>query len=204
MFITFEGGEGAGKSTLMLRFSKALEKEGRKALLTREPGGTAIGEEIRKLLLEKKQQYLFSKTELFLFLAARAQHIEEVLLPALERGEVVLCDRFSDSTIAYQGVKLGVPYVEECCQLALQGFEPDLTFYIDIDPHVGMGRVLKRSQGKKDRIEERALEYHEEVRVSFLYLAEKYPERIITLDGTEDPDTLFKTAYGRFLDIREK
>jgi dTMP kinase len=205
MFITFEGGEGAGKSTLIRRMHKALVADSVKVRITREPGGTHLGEELRALLLEQKQtEPVAAKAELFLFLAARAQHIETVIRPAIAHGETVLCDRFSDSSIAYQGAQLGVEYVEACCKLVTQGFEPELTFYIDIDPRVGMSRVRKRGQGMQDRIEARAFAYHEQVRALFLDLAKRYPERIVCLDGTLDPETVFTVAYGRFLDARRK
>ena len=197
LFITFEGGEGAGKSTLACRLRDALKADGHEVVFTREPGGTAFGEELRKMLLHYKAD-VASRAELFLFLSARIQHIEEVIKPAIKRGAIVLCDRFTDSTIAYQGEArgLGVDYVSSCSSLALGGFEPDLTFYVDIDPKQGLLRTLKRQSSEKfDRLENESLQFHEKVRRGFEKQAAAHPTRIITLDGTQNPDSLFQQAY---------
>jgi len=190
-FITFEGGEGAGKSTLIKKVYTELEKN-RKVVLTREPGGTTLGEKLRECLLHHHE--ISPRAELFLFLAARAQHIDEVIKPAIAAGKTVLCDRFSDSTIAYQGAGrgMGVDYVTQCTELATQGFRPDITLYIDIDPEVGLQRAGKRSGF--DRIEKEELSFHERVREAFLKLAKAHPERIIVLDGTKSAEELFQQA----------
>ncbi len=199
MFITFEGGEGAGKSTLSKKVAAELEKT-HKVLLTREPGGTQLGEEIRNVLLHHRHGMLVgARAELLLFLAARSQHIEEVIIPALKNNTIVLCDRFSASTIAYQGGgrELGVEYVKECdacstVELAKRDLLPDLTFFVDIDPEVGLSRVASRSD-KKDRIEEEQLAFHNRVRETFLLLASKNPKMVI-LDGNLSEDALFSEA----------
>ena len=193
MFITFEGVEGAGKSTLIQNIFQWLKTQKKDVLLTREPGGSKLGEEIRKLLLEKRDGlHISERAELFLFLAARIQHIEEVIRPALQAHKIVLCDRFADSTAAYQGSGrgLGVEYVEKCRLLATNNLQPDRTFYIDLDPEVGLKRAAKR-QGL-DRFEQEKIEFHTLVRKGFLELAKRHPERIIVLDGTKSESELFE------------
>lgn len=201
LFISFEGGEGAGKSTLAASVRDALKSEGYDVVFTREPGGTKLGDELRNLLLHHKDKEISPLSELFLFLAARVQHIEEVIKPALDRGAVVLCDRFSDSTIAYQGEgkKLGFDFAQELCLKAQNSLAPSLTFFVDLDPVIG----LKRTDGRRkkaadangrDRMEKENLEFHKRVRSGFQRLAALYPERIHTLDGRLDPDTLFQQA----------
>jgi len=196
LFVTFEGGEGAGKSTLAASLRDALKAEGRKVLFTREPGGTPFGEELRSLLLHH-HDHIADQAELFLFLASRIQHISELIEPALKRGELVLCDRFNDSTIAYQGQArgLGMEYVASCCKLACSDFTPDLTFYVDIDPKLGLHRTEKRRRGAAvDRLEKEALVFHEKVREGYLTLAKQNPSRIHTLDGTQEPNHLVSQA----------
>lgn len=195
LFITLEGGEGAGKSTLASRLASTLSKEGRVLKMTREPGGTPFGEELRNILLHSSHEKIDAKAELFLFLSARIQHVEAVIKPELARGHIVLCDRFNDSTIAYQGEgkALGFEYVQSCCKLAVGTFAPDITFYLDIDPKVGLVRASGRSS--PDRMEQETLQFHERVRRGFLRLAEVEPKRIHVLNATVDPDTLFSHAY---------
>ncbi len=199
LFVTFEGGEGAGKSTLATHIRDALVKEAScEVILTREPGGTTFSEELRSLLLHHKG-HVTSKAELFLFLSARIQHLEELIKPALKKGAIVLCDRFTDSSIAYQGVArgLGMDYVSSCCSLATGGFDPDLTFYVDLDPKIGLLRTHKRRGSANlavDRLENEALHFHEKVRTGFQKLTLANPDRIITLDGTLDPVSLFNAA----------
>jgi dTMP kinase len=196
LFVTFEGGEGAGKSTLAASLRDAFKAEGRDLVFTREPGGTPFGEELRTLLLHHKSP-VANKAELFLFLASRIQHIEEVIQPAITRGALVLCDRFNDSTIAYQGQArgLGMDYVASCCKLACGDFTPDITFFVDLDPSIGLHRTVKRRKDEAvDRLEKEALEFHQKVRQGYQSLAKQYPERIITLDGTLEPHQLFQQA----------
>lgn len=203
LFVTFEGGEGVGKSTLTSRLRDALKAEGRDVLTSREPGGTPFGEELRSLLLHHKGDVV-PDAELFLFLASRIQHLEELIKPAVQRGSIVLCDRFSDSTIAYQGIArgLGLQYVSSCCKLATKDFEPDLTFFIDLDPKIGLQRThsrRKKTAESIDRLEKEALDFHEKVRDGFRTLAKQHPERIVTLDGTLNPEALFQAAYRALL-----
>lgn len=194
LFVSFEGGDGAGKSTLMHALHQHLLEEGKTVLVTRAPGGTPFGEKVRSLLLHEKGP-LNSRSELFLFLADRAEHITSVIRPALEDGKIILCDRFNDSTIAYQGAarELEPAFVRSLCLFATENVEPDLTFYLDIDPRIGIARASKRSQ-EKDRMEQEGLEFHEKIRAAFLALAKKEPHRIHLLDATKSPEALLQQA----------
>ncbi len=192
LFITFEGGDGAGKSTLMEGVYQTLSSRGEKVLKTHAPGATAAGKIIRSLLLNQEDVSLNARAELFLFLADRAEQVEKVILPALARGETVLCDRYNDSTIAYQGVGrgLGIEEVTKLCQFATNSLEPNLTLYLDLDPQVGLRRV----QTSKDRIEAEGLPFHEKIRSAFHALAKKNPKRLRILDANQSKELLLKNA----------
>ncbi|HAB99388.1 MAG TPA: dTMP kinase [Parachlamydiales bacterium] len=191
LFVTFEGGEGAGKTTLIQQIVHELSSRNLPLVTTREPGGTPLGEEVRRLLLEPST--LSPYAELSLFLASRAQHIAQVIRPALAQHKIVLCDRFNDSTIAYQGAArgLGVEKVSEFCAFISQNLEPDLTFYLDLDPHVGLTRIEQRS---KDRIEAETLSFHIAIRKAFHDLANRYPRRLRLLDASKSPSEVFRNA----------
>ncbi len=192
MFISFEGGEGAGKSTLIHKVYEYLTQEKKPVLLTRAPGGTMTGELIRHLLLHHNEHDVSSRTELFLFLADRAQHVQEIILPALAQKKIVLCDRFNDSTVAYQGGARGFDpdWVRTLCHFATQDLEPALTLYLDIDPHEG----LKRVQRSKDRIEQENISFHQKIRSAYLSIAKKEPKRFHVLDGSKPPQDVFQDA----------
>lgn len=192
MFISFEGGEGAGKSTLIQKIHEHLIRLNKPVLLTRAPGGTMTGELIRHLLLHHDENDISSRTELFLFLADRSQHVQEVILPALAHKKIVLCDRFNDSTVAYQGGARGFDpdWIRQLCHFATQNLEPTLTLYLDIDPHEGLKRV-KRS---KDRIEKENITFHQKIRDAYLAIAQKEPQRFHVLDGSQSPDDVFNQA----------
>ena len=192
MFISFEGGEGAGKSTLIEKIYAHLAHLGKPVLLTRAPGGTMTGELIRHLLLHHDEKDISARTELFLFLADRSQHVQEVILPALNQKNIVLCDRFNDSTVAYQGGARGfeIDWIRKLCHFATQDLEPDITLYLDIDPLEGLSRV-KRS---KDRIEKETLAFHQKIRSAYLAIAKKEPKRFHVLDGSQPPDDVFEHA----------
>jgi dTMP kinase len=195
LFITIEGGEGVGKTTLTQKLGEHLEKKGYQVLRTREPGGSPFSEQMRNFLLNP-HIVIGERAELFLFLASRAEHLDKLILPALRAGKIVICERFNDSTIAYQGCarKLGMNYVEEVCRLAFSSFEPDRTLFLDIDPLEGLKRV-RWSRGESfDRIEQEELQFHHEVRQGFLHLADKYPNRIAVLDAGREPDLVFDDA----------
>ena len=188
MFVSFEGPEGGGKTTQIEGLAAALRAEGRIVRLVREPGSTWLGEQIRKTLLtipEDGAACMSHRAEALLFAAARAQLVDEVLRPALERGEVVLADRFSDSTRAYQIAGRGLPAAAlgEVIEFATGGLEPDLTFLLDLDAEVGLARKDRRG----DRLEREDLEFHRRVRAGYHDLARQHPARVIVLDATREP-----------------
>ena len=188
--ITFEGGEGGGKSTQIARLYDYLISQGHAVIVTREPGGTPIAERIRDLLLDPENDSLVSMAELLLYEAARAQHVGELIFPALNAGTIVLCDRFYDSTIAYQGAGRHVSSkdVETLNALATCGLKPDITLLFDLPPEIGLQRAKGESTG--DRIEKEALEFHERVREGYLALADAHPERVHVLDALQSIDDM--------------
>jgi dTMP kinase len=190
-FITLEGGEGSGKSTLLNHLAERLTQQGYQVVTTREPGGTQLGETIREWLLNKKSHAsLSNEAELLLFLAARAQHIVEVIQPAIQAGKIVICDRFNDSTIAYQGAARGLNFkkTEQLCQLVCGEVIPQLTLFLDVDPEEGLKRTKSLSKshaaaGQLDRIEEEKMEFHEKVRSAFLKIVKREPLRVYRIDA---------------------
>ncbi|MCL2485003.1 MAG: dTMP kinase [Endomicrobia bacterium] len=183
LFITIEGGEGSGKTTHSILLKEYLEKKGFKVLRTREPGGTVLAESIRQILLNPESN-LTAISELLLYEAARAQHINEIVIPALKKGKIVICDRFTDATVAYQGYgrKINLSLINKLNAAASFGLEPVLTIYMDIEPNVGLNKAKnldKESYGKSgDRIERESLQFHKNVRKGYLSQAKKYPKRI--------------------------
>jgi dTMP kinase len=206
-FITFEGGEGVGKSTNIEFCRQLLEQQGIEVIVTREPGGTEIAEIIREELLKKPHDERMSDvTELLLVFAARAQHIEALVKPALERGCWVLCDRFTDSTIAYQGYGRGLELnlIEQLKSIAQLGVEPNKTFLLDAPIDVGMGRA--RARGPADRFEVEQLDFFNRVREGFLAIAEKSPQRVQLINAGQDLDLVqadLKIAVAQLLSITE-
>ena len=195
-FITFEGGEGTGKSTQIERLADVLQSAGREVVVTREPGGTPIAEAVRAILLDPQFEP-DGVVEAFLYQAARRDHVERVVRPAVERGAVVLSDRFADSSLVYQGVARGVGWdeVEHLNSLATDGLEPDLTVVFDLDPRVGLDRAHGRNlegNGCESRLDEEPLAFHEQVRAGFLELARRYPERVTVIDAGGGPDDVFR------------
>lgn len=193
MFITFEGGEGAGKTTLILAIAQELKNRGYHVLQVREPGGTKFGEKIRDLLLHE-EVILSPYAELCLFLASRSQHIAEVIAPALKLSHIVLCDRFNDSTIAYQGAArgLGMENVADFCKFISCGLEPNITFYLDIDPKIGLARALKdRAQ---DKIESETISFHQKIRDAYHLIHHQNPKRVQLLDATQTPEDVLAEA----------
>ena len=186
MFITLEGGEGAGKSTQMAYVEQCLKQTGKKVHVTREPGGTELAETIRDLLLDHRQTAMHADTELLLMFAARAQHLAELIRPALEAGEWVLCDRFTDATYAYQGGGRGIDMdriavLEDWVQGSLR---PDLTLLLDLPVEIGLSRAGKR--GDLDRFEREQQEFFERVRNTYCQLATQHPERFRVIDASRD------------------
>lgn len=191
-FISFEGGDGSGKTTQLRLLESYLVSRGKACLCTREPGGTTLGKMIRRVLLEAGAQEISFSTELFLYLADRSQHVQEIVRPALESGKIVLSDRFTDSTIAYQGYGRGVDLdmLRRLNQMASSRIAPDLTLLLDCPVEVGLARTEKRSleqpsgKNRKDRFERERLDFHERVRQGFLDLARAEPERIHVVDAS--------------------
>jgi dTMP kinase len=201
VFITFEGGEGSGKSTQTRALAERLSAAGREVILTREPGGTPFGEVARSILLhhavppEAEAFRLDQTAELLVFAADRAQHVDELIRPALARGSVVICDRFADSTIAYQGYGRGIPLdlVHQSVALATRGLRPDLTLLLDLPPEVGMARRL--GEREPDQFEREALAFHARVREGFLALAAAEPDRFVVIDGSRPPREIAQAVW---------
>jgi dTMP kinase len=193
LFITFEGGEGCGKSTQIAALKARLEALGKTVVQTREPGGTALGESVRKLLqYDDAGQGMSPEAELLLFAASRAQHVRELIAPAIAEGQIVLCDRFLDSTTVYQGVARAIDSkkVDTINQFAIGDTNPDLTILIDLPPEIGLARVHARSDGQLDRMEKEAIEFFQAVRQGYLDLAKSEPKRFLVLDGSQSVEEL--------------
>lgn len=204
IFITLEGGEGAGKSTQSRRLKDALEAEGRTVLLTREPGGTPEGEKIRDLVTQRSGGNWTPLAECLLFFAARQMHVDKVIRPALERGDIVICDRFTDSTRSYQGYGHGFPLetIEEINHLALGSFNPDITFVLDLPVEAGLRRSFAQKEqaaGREmteDRFERLDQSFHEKLRQGFLSIAAANPARCRVIDAQQSPDDIFTALMG--------
>ncbi len=196
-FITFEGGEGSGKSTVMKDVATRLTKEGYKLVLTREPGGTPIAEEIRNVILDKANTKMDPRTEALLYAASRRQHLVEKIWPALERGEIVLCDRYLDSSLAYQGGArgLGVDEVLSINMFATEGEYPDLTLLFDLEPEEGLKRIEKNKGREVNRLDLEKLEFHKKVRDNFHALAKKYSTRYVVIDASKPLNEVEDEVY---------
>ncbi|MGX5776334.1 dTMP kinase [Methylorubrum zatmanii] len=193
VFITFEGGEGAGKSTQIARLAAALQGSGREVVTTREPGGTERAEALRAALLRGVAKPFGPFAEALMFAAARIDHIETLIRPALARGAVVLCDRFADSTRAYQGAAGGLEpgLIASLERVTLEGLRPDLTLILDLPPEAGLARARRRGEGQgegADRFEAEAVSFHERLRAAFRAIAEAEPERCRLIDASPGPD----------------
>jgi len=190
LFITFEGIDGSGKSTQARLLAEHLRAEGREVVLTREPGGSPGAEEIRRLVLEGDPERWSAETEILLFTAARRDHLEKTIQPALEAGKVVVCDRFADSTRIYQGITRGdLRGLVDDLHAMMIGREPDLTFVIDMDPALGLSRAKGRN-GTEERFEDFGEGMQVQMRAAFLALAGEFPGRCVVVDGTRDIDTV--------------
>lgn len=188
-FITFEGGEGSGKTTQLKALLAHVRARRGDAIQTRDPGGTAIGNQVRELLLNGDNVRMSALAELFLYEASRSQLVQEVIRPALAEDRIVLCDRFTDSTVAYQGYGRGLDLdlVERLNAAAAHGLRPDLTFLLDLDPVVGLTRAagrLAQPRQHRDRLEDEVLEFHQRVRAGYRALAAREPDRMVILDAT--------------------
>jgi dTMP kinase len=186
LFITFEGGEGCGKTTVIKALVKELEKEGLQALVTREPGGSLIAEQIRNVILDRANTLMDPRTEALLYAASRRQHLVEIVLPALKEGKMVLSDRYLDSSLAYQGVArgIGIEEVFSINKFAIDQTMPDLTFFLDLEPEKGLERIRQHRSDEVNRLDLEKLSFHQKVYEAYKLLAEKYPERIVTIDAS--------------------
>lgn len=194
LFITFEGPDGAGKTTQIEKLAAYLEETNRPFILTREPGGTRISDAIRSLILHPEYTEMMNETEVLLYAASRAQHVKEKIVPALKEGLIVLCDRFVDASVAYQGYGLGIEIekIVAINEFATGGLTPDRSYFIDISPEHARERLVQRSgHGALDRIEQKDLQYHEKVRHGFLQLYERNQHRICLIDGHQSVDDIF-------------
>lgn len=189
MFITFEGPDGAGKSTIINMVAQELKD----ALLTREPGGIDIAEQIRNVILDKKNTAMDPRTEALLYAAARRQHLIEKVKPALEAGKIVLCDRFIDSSLAYQGHArgLGIDEVFTINQFAIEKMMPDLTLYFDIEPELGLQRINKNKGREVNRLDLEDIEFHHKVREGYQLVMERFPERFVKIDASGTLEEVF-------------
>ncbi len=206
-FVTFEGGDGTGKTTQIRALESYLSCRGKACLVTREPGGTELGAMLRRVLLQAGGAPIAPSSELFLYLADRAQHVSEVIRPALAAGKIVLCDRFTDSTLAYQGYGRGLDLglLRQFNSVADDGTRPDLTLLLDCPIAVGLGRTARRQAqsdsdaAKEDRFEREKMEFHEKVRAGFLDLARQEPGRFRVIDAAQ-PAAQVSLAIGNIID----
>lgn len=197
MFITIEGPEGSGKTSVIQAVVKRLEAEGKAIVLTREPGGTPIAEAIRSIILDRKNTALDAKAEALLYAASRRQHLVEKVWPEIKRGKIVISDRYIDSSLAYQGGgrALGIEAVLNINLFATEGFFPDLTLLFDLEPELGLQRIAQTSKREVNRLDLERLEFHKKVRATFLQLAKKYKDRYVVLDASLPLETVIENAY---------
>lgn len=204
MFISLEGMEGSGKSTVLKKLHAWLEGEGYEVLLTREPGGSELGKTLRALLLDVENTDITSEAELFMYLADRAQHVSQVIKPALEEGKVVLCDRYADSTVVYQGYGRGLDpnLLHSFNEVATKGLWPDVSLLLDVEPEIGLRRALSRNieQGlsrAEGRFEAEAMEFHSRVREGYLTWAALNNKRFAVVDASLTPDEVFEQVVDK-------
>ena len=194
IFITLEGPDGSGKSTIMKRIIHYFKDKNIEFIVTREPGGTEIGEQIREIILDKKNKNMAAETEALLYAASRGQHIHEKILPALRAGKIVLCERFILSSLAYQGIGrgLGIEEVRMINDFAIKGIRPDLTLFFHVDPSLTLDRKTRGKEG--DRLEEEGVEFHREVYRGYMELLKTYPENISIIDASKTIEEVFSQS----------
>jgi dTMP kinase len=202
IFITFEGPDGAGKTTIINMVTEQLEN----VLLTREPGGIDIAEQIRRVILARENTAMDPRTEALLYAAARRQHLMEKVKPALEEGIVVLCDRFVDSSLAYQGHArgLGIDEVLKINQFAIEDMMPDLTIYFDIEPELGLKRINKNKGREVNRLDLENLDFHHKVREGYAILMERFPNRIVKIDASDTLEKVFEKTINLVIEKIEQ
>ena len=201
MFITLEGPEGSGKTTAVEAAVKKLEEMGYQIVRTREPGGTPIAEQIRNVILDKGNTAMDSRTEALLYAASRRQHLVEKVWPALKEGKIVICDRYLDSSLAYQGGArgLGIDNVLNVNLFATENTWPDLTLLFDIKPEIGLARISANAEREVNRLDLEKLEFHNSVRESFLALAKRFPERYVIIDASQSREEVAKATMEAIL-----
>jgi len=200
LFITFEGPEGSGKSTQSKRVHQHIASRGLNALWTREPGGTPVGDKIRSILIDPENAGMSDLTEVLLLAACRNQHVDQVITPGVEAGKIIVCDRFADSTLAYQGYGRGVDmsHLIYLHNMVTKGLAPDLTILVDIESERGLARVQSRGEVQGgDRIEREGLEFHRKLRKGYLEMASNYPARYEIIDGDRTQDEVFQDILER-------
>ena len=197
MFVTIEGPEGSGKSSVTKEVVKLLEAQGEEVVLTREPGGTPIAEQIREVILDKANTAMDPVTEALLYAAARRQHLVEKVWPLSKQGKIIISDRFLDSSLAYQGGArgLGIGYILSMNQFATDGYYPDLTLLFDVDPRIGLKRIAANKGREVNRLDLEKIEFHDSVRQTFLSLAKRFPERFVVLDASKPFEEVVQDAY---------
>ncbi|SHI90029.1 dTMP kinase [Clostridium intestinale] len=193
MFITFEGGDGAGKSTVINKVYQELVEKNLSCMITREPGGIDIAEQIREVILNVKNTKMDARTEALLYAAARRQHLAEKVVPALEEGKIVLCDRFLHSSLAYQGYArgLGIEEVYEINKFAIDSYMPDLVILFDIEPKLGLERINKNKGREINRLDKENMDFHDKVREGYSILMEKYNHNIVKVDASGAVDEVY-------------
>ncbi len=205
IFITFEGTEGSGKTTVLELVASSLENKGYKVICTREPGGIKIAEDIRKVILNVENTKMDAITEALLYAASRRQHLVEKVIPYIEEGYIVLCDRFIDSSLAYQGYArgLGIDNVYQVNQVATKGMLPDMTIYIDVKPEVGLERIQKNKR-EQNRLDLENIRFHKDVYTGYQKVIEKFPDRIKVINGHQNKEQVYIDTQKIILDLIEK
>lgn len=195
-FITFEGPEGSGKTTVLILIQEKLEKQGEQVVVTREPGGIAIAEEIRSIILNEKNTMMDAKTEALLYAAARRQHLVERVVPAIADDKIVLCDRFIDSSLAYQGVArgLGIDNVLAINEFAIDGVMPHLTIFFDIQPEEGLARIAQANR-ETNRLDQEGLDFHKRVYKGYIKVCKRYPSRIVKIDAAAPIEEVVENVW---------
>ncbi len=203
IFITVEGPDGSGKTTIIQMLAEKLKKEGYEIVATREPGGIEIAEQIRQVILDPENTAMDPRTEALLYAAARRQHLAEKVRPALEKGKIVLCDRFVDSSLAYQGHarELGIDEVYSINQFAIESMMPKMTLYFDVAPEVGLERINKNKGREVNRLDLEKLEFHQKVREGYLMLAERFQDRIVKIDASKELEIVYEQAETKIKEL---